>query len=149
MDEISIDHMGFVILEDGTLELFDKRKPGELIMENFHFENAQRVIKKYHMDLKKYENSQDIDTLALVMSCYANDVVFLNTTKFSLTPRGILYLPKEESEEQVDRLLELEPFLSQFYLEAAKFKIVNKVPEIEESYESITDYYEALKSHIK
>ena len=144
MSQISMEHIGFVILKDGTMELFDRRKPGKLIMENFHYENAQKVIKKYHPELKKYENSQDIDTLALVMSCYANDVVFLNTTKFSLTPRGVLYLPKEESENQIEKLLELEPFLSQFYLEAAKFEIVNRVPEIKESYESIKDYFQTI-----
>lgn len=60
MEEISIDHMGFVILKDGTLELFERRKPGKLIMENFHFENAQRVLKKYHENLKKFENSQEL-----------------------------------------------------------------------------------------
>lgn len=83
------------------------------------------------------------------MSCYANDVVFLNTTKFSMSPRGVLYLPREESDIQIERLLELKPFLEKFYLECAKFKIVDKLPEIVEFYSSAEDYYSKLESKTK
>ncbi len=111
MENMTINHMGFVILKDGQFDLFQTRSLDERYPIVDHVEELNRMIEDHHLS----KNKISIAILKAELMCYRESmIIFLNTSRHKSFPNGLLFLPKELEEVQKERLLEMEPFLGKF-----------------------------------
>lgn len=149
--------LGFIVKPDGEYIEFGRRNKNAIVTSDIHYKELQNIIAEHFKEkLGKFSHITDVDSLSLLICTITNSIVFLDTTKY-FGNTGCLYLPKENTKEQDDIMLNNKEYLSSFNLNdsIARFALaydeqIKKYNMIAtEQYHNINDFYVSLENKKK